>query len=243
MGKQKSPHGLINYRALTAMLCAVLFAAAMPGLGEAAATEARRLDDQRSVIEGMRMHQVGATEMMIELRGTKLPLPTAASSDNAATLVFSDTRFPRDTDRKNWWDEFEWDIFKLNLKKSEEWTQRYDFPLIEQVRVTSNDQQGITMNFIGPKPLVLKDISGMPGSDSLRIMLESPRDITPPPLIPKPRPVPAGDLLLQEYPFRRGIRLYAAHERTFIFFGRQDACRRHRRQYRQDAGTESDASV
>ena len=212
MGKQKSPHGLINYRALTALFCAVLFAAAMPGLGEAAATEARRLDDQRPVIEGLRMHQVGATEMMIELRGTKLPLPTAASSDNAATLVFSDTRFPRDTDRKNWWDEFEWDIFKLNLKKSEEWTQRYDFPLIEQVRVTSNDQQGITMNFIGPKPLVLKDISGMPGSDSLRIMLESPRDITPPPLIPKPRPVPAGDPLSISTPVTLELREVSVRE-------------------------------
>ena len=51
------------------------------------------------------------------------------------------------------------------------------------------------MNIIGPKPLVLKDISGMPGSSRLRILLESPSDLTPPPLIPKARPVPAGDPL------------------------------------------------
>ncbi len=212
MGKQKSSHRFINYRVLMYLFLALLCAAAAPRCGEAASAEARRLDEQKSIIEGMRLQQVGATEMMIELRGTRLPLPTAVSSDNAAALVFGETRFPRDTDRKDWWDEFEWDVFKLDLKKSDEWMQRYDFPLIEQVRVTSNDQKGITMNIIGPKPLVLKDISGMPGSNRLRIMLESPSNLTPPPLIPKPRPVPAGDPLAISTPVTLELRDVSARE-------------------------------
>lgn len=212
MGKQKSSHGFINYKVLVALFLAVFCAAAAPRCGYAVVTEARKLDGQKSIIEGMRLQQVGATEMMIELRGTRLPLPTAVSSDNAATLVFGDTRFPRDTDRKDWWDEFEWDVFKLNLKKSDEWMQRYDFPLIEQVRVTSNDQKGVTMNIIGPKPLVLKDISGMPGSNRLRIMLGSPSNLTPPPLIPKPRPVPAGDPLAVSTPVTLELRDVSVRE-------------------------------
>ena len=212
MGKQKSPHGFINYRVFMILLCAALCVLAAPHRGEAVAAEARKLDDQKPIIEGMRLHQMGATQMMIELRGTRLPLPEAVSSDNAATLVFGDTRFPRDTDRKDWWDEFEWDVFKLNLKKSEEWTQRYDFPLIEQVRVTSNDRKGVTMNIIGPKPLVLKDISGMPGSSRLRILLESPSDLTPPPLIPKARPVPAGDPLSISTPVTLELREVSLRE-------------------------------
>ena len=157
----------------------------------AISTEARKLSDESPVIEGMRLRQAGSDLMLIELRGTKLPHPEPVSTDSAAALFFRGARFPRNTDRKEWWDEFEWEILKLEGKKSEEWHQRYDYPLVEEVKVTSGDG-GITMRIIGPKPLEVKNISGMAGSDRLRITLQSPRETTPP-VQPKARVISPGD--------------------------------------------------
>ncbi|MDO5115322.1 MAG: type II and III secretion system protein [Synergistaceae bacterium] len=202
MGKQKISHKLVKIFAFIFLVSAAVFAA---GEARAVVSEARKVTEQESIIEGLKLHQAGSNLIMMELRGTKLSLPTAESAENAAKLVWSDIRFPRDTDRKNWWDEFEWDIIKLNKKKSEEWTQKYDFPLIEQITVTSNDKNGVTMSIIGPKPLVIKEIGGMAGSDRLRIMLEAKSDIVPP-VLPKARPAPSNGPLAIKSPVTLELR-------------------------------------
>ena len=207
MGKQKSSHGIIKYLAFFA--AAALFCS----VAEAAAPDARAVaSGDESVMEGLNLRQMGSNQMLMELRGTRLPLPVVVSSDRAARLVWEKTRFPRSTDRKNWWDEFEGDVIKIDLKKSDSWTQRYEYPLVERITVTSDDEGGIAMDITGPKRLVLKSISGMPGSERFRLILEAPSDITPPPLLPPKRTAPQGDPLAISTPVTLELRNVSARE-------------------------------
>ena len=184
----------------------------------AAEPEATEYSEQKSIIEGMRVQQIGSTQVILEIRGTKLTMPAQQLSGNAASLVWSAIRFPRNTDKKDWWDEMEWKVFRFNVKTSEQWLQKFDLPLVEQINVVSNDKNGVTMNIIGPKKLTLKNISGMAGSDKQRLTFETPADITPPPLMPQNRARAAGDPLsitapvtleLREVSLREVLRMLA----------------------------------
>lgn len=212
MGKQELSRRSLSRFALSALLAVLLSVLAASG-ASAVTTEARRItSSDKAVIEGLNLTQVGANEIMMALRGTDLPMPEPVSTDHAAKLVWNNTRFPQDTDRKQWWDDFEGDVLKLNLKKSDNWTRTYDFPLIERITVTSDDKGGIVMDIKGPKHLNVKSISGMPGSERFRILLEAPSDITPPPLVaPKPA-APQGDPLAISTPVTLELRDVSARE-------------------------------
>jgi len=132
---------------------------------------------------------------MLELRGTSMSLPVQGpTTGSAITLIWRDIRFPRNTDKKDWWDEYGWDVLGLKDKESEEWYQDYEYNLVQRISVVSNDQQGLTMNVVGEKPLVLKKITGMAGSDRITLTLETVTDIVPP-APPKPRAPVQGDPL------------------------------------------------
>jgi len=160
-----------------------------------AVTTTAKTGELTSVIEGMKVWQIGSSQIRLELRGTSISLPVQRPSDGSAiTLIWKDIRFPRNTDKKDWWDEYGWDILRIKEKESEEWYQEYEYNLVQRVSVISNDQQGLTMNIVGEKPLVLKKITGMPGSDRITLNLETVNDVVPP-TPPKPRAAVQGDPL------------------------------------------------
>ncbi|MCE5201206.1 MAG: hypothetical protein LLF78_01655 [Synergistaceae bacterium] len=149
----------------------------------------------KSVIEAIKVRQIGSDQIVLELRGTSMSLPAVEENPSAAlVLKWSGIRFPRDTDKKDWWDGYEWDVLRLDTQKSEEWWQKYDYPLAQRIQVVSNDKQGVTMTIIGEKPLKVKKISGMSGSDRITLQLAAESDINLP-SPPPPRPKTEGDPL------------------------------------------------
>ena len=137
MGREKLSHGFMKSIALLAALTALFCLSAPRGASAVAVTARKAASGDEAIIEGLKLHQVGSNQIMMELRGTKMPLPTVLSTEQAAKLAWEKTRFPRDTDRKKWWDEFEGEVVKVDLKKSDNWTQTYEYPLIERITVTS----------------------------------------------------------------------------------------------------------
>ena len=191
MGKQKISHRPVRALLLTLALpvmSAALFLTFFFVSPAGAVTTTARSGELTSIIEGMNVKQVGSTQVMLELRGTSMSLPVQGpTTGSAITLIWRDIRFPRNTDKKDWWDEYGWDVLRIKEKESEEWYQDYEYNLVQRIRVVSNDQQGLTMSVVGEKPLVLKKIAGMPGADRITLTLETVTDIVPPAL-PKPCP-------------------------------------------------------
>lgn len=196
MGKQKISHEFIGKYALTLVtfFCIAVFILQMLAGSAYAVTTEARTGEIKSVIEGLKISQIGSYEILLELRGAKMSYPVQLEdSSSAAVLEWKDIRFPRDTDKKDWWDEYEWSILKIDEKKSNEWWQKYDYLLVQRVQVVSNDKNGLKMMITGEKPLKIKKIFGMPGSDLIKIQLIADiPDIVPPKPQP-PRPKVKGD--------------------------------------------------
>lgn len=197
MGKQKISNRSVikSFMTLTIFLSAALYMAYCSVCPAYAVTVTAKAGEPKSIIEGMKVRQVGSSQVMLELRGTSISLPVQGpTTGSAITLIWRDIRFPRNTDRQDWWDEYGWDVLGLKDKESEEWYQDYEYNLVQRISVVSNDQQGLTMNVVGEKPLVLKKITGMAGSDWITLTLETVTDIVPP-TPPKPRAPVQGDPL------------------------------------------------
>lgn len=183
-----------------------------------AVTPEAKTGEITSIIEGLKVRQIGSDELLLELRGTKINLPAQINeTSSAALLQWKGIRFPRDTDKKDWWDEYGWSVLRLSPVKSEEWWQSYDYPLAQRIQVVSNDLEGVDMRITGVKPLKVKKIIGMPGSDNIKIYLIAETDIVPPVLQPK-RVIQKGDpmgmyspvtLELREVSVREVFRLLA----------------------------------
>lgn len=197
MVKQK-----ISYRPIKTLISATiivsvaLFFTIFSVNSVSAVTVTAETGELTSIIEGMKVRQVGSNQIMLELRGTSMSLPVQGpTTGSAISLVWKDIRFPRNTDKKDWWDEYGWDILRIKSKETDEWFQQYDYNLVQRVNVVSNDQEGLTMEILGEKPLVLKKITGMPGSDRITLTLNTVTDIVPPSPSPKPRAPVQGDPL------------------------------------------------
>ncbi|NLV82505.1 MAG: secretion protein [Synergistaceae bacterium] len=149
----------------------------------------------KPIIEGIRVRQIGGNEVLLEIRGTKMTLPKVLpNTTSAITFEWSDIKFPVNTDKKDWWDEYGWNVIRIVPKKSNDWWQKYDYPLIQKIQVISEDMTGIKMNIIGEKPLKIKSIRGMEGSDLITLNLITENDIKPVTPAP-PRAKPVGDPL------------------------------------------------
>ena len=165
-----------------------------------------------SIIEGLKVRQIGSDELLLELRGTKMNIPAQVKeASSAALLKWKGIRFPRDTDKKDWWDEYGWSILRLSPVKSEEWWQSYDYPLATRIQVVSNDLDGVDMRITGEKPLRIKKVIGMPGSDSIKIYLAAESDIVPPVLQPK-RTIQKGDPMGMNSPVTLELREVSVRE-------------------------------
>ena len=210
MGGQGIRRGAVRYfAALAAVLLCVL---ALCGEAYAAAATARKTAPRAPLVEGVRVHQIGSSQILVELRGTDMPLPAASNAGGAAiALYWRGARFPQNTDRKDWWDDFGWDVLRIEKGKSERWTRRYeDIPLVDEIRVLSSDG-GVIMEIIGPRRLAVKSISGMAGSSRHRLILEAPPDVPAAPA-PKQKPLPPGDPLSVSEPVALELRDVLLHD-------------------------------
>ena len=160
----------------------------------AAAATARKNVTFQPVVEALRVYQIGSTQLVLEIRGTDMPLPMAIERQGAAIRLFwRGARFSQSTDRKDWWDEFHWEVLKIDTAKSESWRRRYDdIPLVDEVRVTPAEG-GAVMEIVGPRELSVKKVSGMDGSSRHRLTLEAQPDVAVLPAVAKPMPLPDGD--------------------------------------------------
>lgn len=193
MGGQGIRRRFIRYCA--AFAAVLLCASALCGAADAVTATARKSAHTAPLLEGVRLHQIGSNQILVELRGTEMPLPAASDSGGAAiALYWRGARFPQNTDRKDWWDDFGWDVLKIEKGESERWTRRYeDIPLVDEIRVSPSGG-GVLMEIVGPRRLVVKSLSGMAGSNRHRLILEAPYDV-PSPSAPKPKVPPPGDPL------------------------------------------------
>ncbi|MEG1502183.1 MAG: hypothetical protein RR203_07690 [Synergistaceae bacterium] len=134
----------------------------------------------KSIIEGLQVRQLGSNQVVMTFRGTKMSIPIKIDDkSNALTLEFSNIRFPQNTDKQDWWEDYKWDVIKITKKESNEWWKKYDLPLVQRVNVISSDVNKIRVNVTGEKPLTISKISGMPGSDYISLILETSHDIKP----------------------------------------------------------------
>jgi len=138
--------------------------------------------DLTARIEALQIKQMGDGLVTLELRGVKISHPTASSAPGTSIVLnWSGVRFPRDTDKQDWWDEYGWSVLRIRKDLSNAWRQNYDYPLVERVEVRPNNtSNGITMSIVGEKELQIKRIIGIAGSDRIRIELKAnTSDITP----------------------------------------------------------------
>ena len=153
MVKQKT-----SYRFVVVFISLLIFSlfAALPSQADQPTAETKGI---KSVIEGMRVRQLGGDQILLEIRGYKMPLPKAVDdSDSAMVLQWTGVRFPVNTDKQDWWDEYGWSVFKFTKKMSDEWWKKYDFPLAQRIQVVSADNDGIKMTITGEKPLKIESI-------------------------------------------------------------------------------------
>ena len=119
----------------------------------------------KSLIEGIKVRQIGGNEVLLEIRGTKMSLPKVMpDSTFAITLEWPNIKFPASTDKKDWWDDYGWDIIRVAREKTNNWWQKYDYPLIQRIQIESKNDVDVTLNITGEKTLKIKSISGMAGS-------------------------------------------------------------------------------
>ena len=205
-----------SYKSVASNLIKIFMAAAVLLVSTTEASYATvvlaRSDEPASVMEGMRVNQIGGDLVVLEIRGTKMKLPKVVSDGPASiVLEWKGIRFPRNTDKQDWWDEYNWDIFKIDRKKSDEWWQKYDFPLAQRVQVKSADKEAIRMYVTGEKPLRVKQLKGLEGSDLITVTLQAELDIKPP-TPPAPRPRVQGDPLGMNTPVTLELRDVSSRE-------------------------------
>lgn len=212
MGKQKISDRPVRTLEFIISLLVLVSALTVCVYPVSAVTSTASSIELKAVIEGVKVRQVGGNQILLELRGTSITHPIVETSSSAAiVLKWSGIRFPRNTDKQEWWDDYGWDILTIDSKKSEDWWQKYDYPLVQRITVASNDLQGLTMTVIGEKPLKLKKIAGMVGSDHITITLESETNVIPI-KTPTPRPAVQGDPLGMYSPVTLELREVSVRE-------------------------------
>ena len=169
-----------SVRTVAFVLLAATFLLVFACLAFAADTEART-DKLNLIIEAVKVHQYGSNRVVLEFRGTKMTRPAPVEVDGAAlALDWSDIRFPRDTDKKDWWDEYGWSVMRPQTPKSNEWWQKFDLSLVQRIQLVSNDKNGVRLIITGQQPLSIKKITGMNGSDTITVDLYTESDVVPP---------------------------------------------------------------
>lgn len=128
-----------------------------------------------SVVAGIQVMQIGGDALLVRLRGHEMPLPETISKPGDAKLVlkWSGVRFALSTEKRDWWDDYDWDVLKLSPEKQNKWWKQYDqYEIIDRISA-DNDGTGVVMTFSTPRPMTVSKIEGVAGSDSCAIMLRT----------------------------------------------------------------------
>lgn len=130
--------------------------------------------DISPVLAGLQVVQVGGDTLLLRVRGHEIPHPETLSAPGDAKLVlkWSGVRFPESVDKRDWWDDYEWDILKIDTKKSDKWWRQYEYDLLDRISA-ENDGTGVVLTFTSPKSLEIAKIEGVAGSDSTAILLRA----------------------------------------------------------------------
>ena len=131
-------------------------------------------DDVTPVLSGLQPVQIGGDSLLLRVRGHELPHPrvVTAPGENKLVLQWDGVRFPQRTDKRDWWDNYDWDILMLDTGSTSKWWKQYDYPLLDRINAEPIDGNSLRLTFTSSKPLVVQKIEGAPGSDSTAIMLK-----------------------------------------------------------------------
>ena len=135
-------------------------------------------EDVKPVLAGIQVSQWGGSMLRLRIRGFELPFPQTASAPGDARLVlrWDGVRFPKSTDKRDWWDEYGWDVLNFRLFSSDgtddSWWKQYDTPLLNRINVQPADEDSINMTFITTRPMIVDSIEGVPGADELMVLLK-----------------------------------------------------------------------
>ena len=148
------------------------------------------------VASGIRLTQAGNDTILMWVAGRGLPHPRIVPGPGVALILEWDgVRFPENTDKRDWWNDYGWDILRIERKNTSDWWREYHFPLVQRITATSTDQGGVRLSLTGPHPLKVEKVLGMPGSDqiALTLKIDRPLDVRETPT--GPRPLLPGDPL------------------------------------------------
>ena len=179
--------------------CAV--ALCFAGTAEAARTEIEPWLTMRDpqginpVLSGIQVSQWGGNMLRIRFRGLELPRPYAVSTpgDGRLVLRWDGARFPQSTDRRDWWDDYSWDVLTIGSSVTNSWWKQYELPLLNRINAEPIDEDGLLMTFITTRPMVIDTVEGVPGSDEVLLLLKIYEPAAPPPPAEPPRVYGPGD--------------------------------------------------
>ncbi|MDL2263029.1 secretion protein [Synergistaceae bacterium OttesenSCG-928-I11] len=163
-----------RYLLLSLLLVLTLLFVCAPSFAADIEPDRTMKDDVTPVLSGLQPVQIGGDSLLIRVRGHELPHPRAvtAPGENKLVLQWDGVRFPQRTDKRDWWDNYDWDILMLDAGKSNKWWKQYDYPLLDRINAEPVDDNSMRLTFTSSKPLVVHKIEGLPGSDSTAIMLK-----------------------------------------------------------------------
>ncbi|GHV50645.1 type II and III secretion system protein [Synergistales bacterium] len=132
------------------------------------------------IISGVSVQPIGDSMIQIRLRGREMPLPHPVSAPGADVLVirFDGVKFPQVTDKRDWWEDYEWDVLRLAPPATDKWWKEYpDYFVLNRITAEPTGEGGMKLSFTSSKPLVIDIVKGLAGNDTLTIVLKA---YTPP---------------------------------------------------------------
>ena len=152
-------------------------------------------EDVKPVLAGIQVSQWGGTMLRLRLRGFDLPHPQATSAPGDARLVlrWNGVRFPQSTDRRDWWNDYDWDVLTIGEAAVNSWWKQYELPLLNRISVEPTGTDSMVMTFVTTRPMVIDSIEGVPGADDLMLLLKTHEPEAPPVPVELPRAYAPGD--------------------------------------------------
>lgn len=132
-------------------------------------------EDVQPILSGLQVMQLGGDSLIIRFRGHSIPRPVVISEPGAPNLVlqWSGVRFPMKAEKRDWWDDYDWDILMVESDETDEWWKQYDLPLLDRINADPVEgKDAIRLTFTSYKPLTLSDVVGVAGADNMSIMLK-----------------------------------------------------------------------
>lgn len=162
----------------------------------------------KSYIAGIQLMQVGGDAVLLRVRGEEMPLPrqVSAPGENKLILQWDEARFPRSTEKRDWWDDYEWDILKLGTVAKDKWWKQYDLPLVSRVNAEPIDEKSLRLTFTTNKPLVISKVDGLAGADNTAVMLKVYEAEKPAKAPAAPKPFVKGDPMTIKAPVTLALR-------------------------------------